>query len=67
MAKSAAPGAPQPRDLPRHIILLADWGKQLAGKVLAADADLIAALDAAQAQYRPATAIERSIAGFIQE
>lgn len=67
MAKSSAPAAPQPRDLPRHVMLLADWGEHLAGKVLGADADLLAALDSASVSYRPATAIERSLAGFTQE
>lgn len=59
--------AAEPRALPAHVILLADWGEHKSGKVLAADADLIAALDAEHVSYRPATAQERSLAGFTGE
>jgi hypothetical protein len=57
-------GATETRALPSHIKLLADWGGHLAGRVLAADADLIAQLDTEHAKYRAATAQERSLAGF---
>lgn len=51
--------------LPSHVFLLADWGSHHAGKVLAADADLMAALDLESVSHRPATEFERRIAGFV--
>ena len=59
-AVAAAPVV-APRDLPSHIILLADWGGHLAGRVLRADAEFLAMLDAEHAKYRAATEMEVSI------
>jgi len=52
-----------PRQLPAHIVLLADRPPHLAGKVLHADANLIAALEADGVKYRAATAPEIAIGG----
>lgn len=57
--QAQAPNLPARR--PSHIILLADHGDHLAGRVLKADADLIASLDAEHASYRAATEAEVSI------
>lgn len=62
----AAPPAPANESaLPTHIVLEADWAGHLAGRVLAADADLISALDVERAPYRPATERERALAGCL--
>jgi hypothetical protein len=63
----AAPLAPANAPaLPTHIVLEADWGGHLAGRVLAADADLISALDLERTPYRPASQRERALAGCLQ-
>jgi hypothetical protein len=58
--------AQPPRALPSHIILLAEWGSHPAGRVLAADADLIGRLDVEGVKYRSATEFERRIGGFVE-
>lgn len=62
-APAETPAAPA-RALPSHIILLADHGAHMSGRVLRADADLIAQLDAEHAPYRAATESEVSIGAF---
>jgi hypothetical protein len=51
--------------LPSHVILLAEWGRHPAGRVIAADTDLIGQLDVEGIKYRPATEFERRIGGFV--
>jgi hypothetical protein len=55
----------RPRDLPSHVFLLQEWGAHPSGRVLAADADLIGALDVEGVQYREATDFECRIGGFV--
>lgn len=63
--KSAPPVVPPvARRPPSHVILTADYGPWLSGKVLSANADLLAQLDVEKARYREATLIERRIGGF---
>jgi hypothetical protein len=50
--------------LPSHIVLEADRGNRRAGAVLAADADLISALDVEGVPYHPASDRERALGGF---
>ena len=57
-----APAPPPSR--PSHIILLDDWGRHVAGRVLAADADMLGALDVEGVKYRAATAKECRLAGI---
>lgn len=67
MAKTDAgsqPASAKPRALPLHIILLAGYSEYQAGKVLAANAELVATLDAEGVTYRAATDFERRIGGF---
>jgi hypothetical protein len=49
---------------PSHVICLSDGAGFLAGKVLAADAELLAALEKGDVSYRAATPRERSLGGF---
>jgi hypothetical protein len=51
--------------LPSHVILLAEWGAHPAGRVLAADADLVGQFDVEGVKYRPATEFERRLGGFV--
>jgi hypothetical protein len=53
----------KPAAAPSHILLLDAWKYWPAGKVLAADHDLLAQLDAEQVKYRAATQRERDLAG----
>lgn len=53
--------------IPRFVILLQDWGDKIAGRVLAADHDLVATLDAEGAKWRVATDVERRLAGFVAD
>lgn len=57
--------AAKPRALPSHVILLVEWGRHPAGRVLAADADLLGRLDVEGVKYRAATELERRIGGFV--
>ena len=57
--------APPLRALPSHVILLVDWARYPAGRVLAADADLVGQLEIEGAKYRAATEFERRIGGFV--
>lgn len=61
MAGKSSPSAATPA-LPSHVILLDDYARHFAGKVLAADADLISALDVGGVKYRAATPHEISLA-----
>ena len=53
--------------LPSHVILLVDWARHPAGRVLAADVDLIGQLDIEGVKYRAATEFERSLGGFVDQ
>lgn len=53
------------RNLPSHVFLLEEWAGHPAGRVLAADHDLLGKLDVEGAKYREASGFERRIAGFI--
>jgi hypothetical protein len=64
MDETDHPGS-APRALPSHVILLAEWGRHPAGRVLAADADLVGQLDVEGVKYRAATELERRIGGFV--
>jgi hypothetical protein len=55
----------KPRALPSHVFLLQEWGAHPSGRVLAADPDLIGALDVEGVKYREATEFERRIGGFV--
>ena len=57
--------ADTPRNLPSHVFLLEEWAGHPAGRVLAADHDLVGKLDVEGVKYREATSFERRIAGFI--
>lgn len=48
----------------RYVFLKADWRDRIAGTVLRVDDDTLKQLDKDRAEYREATEIERSIAGF---
>ena len=54
-----------PRNLPSHVFLLEEWAGHPAGRVLAADHDLLGKLDVEGVKYREATRFEQRIAGFI--
>lgn len=56
--------AEKAKPLPAYVLLLDDYGQHLAGKVLAADADLISALETGGTKYRAASPREISIAGL---
>jgi hypothetical protein len=58
--------ATKPRSLPSHVVLLVDWGRHPAGRVLAADADLVGHLDVEGVKYRAATEFGRRLGGFVQ-
>jgi hypothetical protein len=58
-AKPEAPSA-----LPSHILLLSDWEPWRAGKVLLADQDLAARLEAEKVEFRPATKRECELHGI---
>jgi hypothetical protein len=51
--------------LSSHVVLLAEWGAHPAGRLLAADADLVGQLDVEGVKYRAATEFERRLGGFV--
>lgn len=51
--------------LPSHVVLVAEWGAHPAGRVLAADADLVGQLDVEGVKYRAATEFECRLGGFV--
>lgn len=51
--------------LPPFIVLLDERGELHAGHVMAADADLLSALDAEGCKYRAASDFERRLGGFV--
>lgn len=59
-ASSAAEAAPL-----AYVILLDDWRDHKAGKVLAADPDLLSAAEVEGAKHRVATDFERRLGGFV--
>lgn len=67
MAKTETPerAADKPRALPKFIKLGADRGEWKAGRVVQADADLLAALDVDGVKYAEATEEERRLGGFV--